>query len=69
MLVCVKIDLEKPVVDRLCVNDKWLQIEYEGLHIICAKCGCYGYHSTDCVAPKEVSNVSYCSQVVSVPDL
>ena len=46
--VCVEIDLNKLVVGRVCVEKKWLCVEYEGLHIICAKCGCYGHHARDC---------------------
>lgn len=41
--VCVEIDLNKPVVGRVCVEGKWFYIEYEGLHIICHNCGCYGH--------------------------
>ena len=46
--VCVEIDLTKPVVGRVCVEGKWLFVKYEGLHIICAKCGCYGHHARNC---------------------
>ena len=46
--VCIEIDLNKPVVGRICVEGKWYTIVYEGLHIICSHCGCYGHHARDC---------------------
>ena len=56
--VCVKIDLSKPMVGRVCVEGKWYQIKYEGLHIICAQCGCYGHHSRDCLHPRNEKGAS-----------
>ena len=50
--VYVEIDLIKPIVGRVCVEGKWYKIEYEGLHIICSQCGCYGHHSRDYPTPK-----------------
>ncbi|KAI5418409.1 hypothetical protein KIW84_042880 [Lathyrus oleraceus] len=29
------------------VNGQWYNVQYEGLHIICSSCGCYGYHICD----------------------
>lgn len=56
--VCVEIDLTKPMIGRICVEGKWYRIEYEGLHIICSHCGCYGHHSCDCSNPKGKENSS-----------
>ena len=53
--VCGEIDLTKLVVGRVCVEGKWYTIEYEGLHIICSHCGCYGHHSRNCSLPKSES--------------
>ena len=50
--VCVEIDLHKLVVGRVCVENNWLFVEYEGLHIICTKCGCYGHYSRNCIQHK-----------------
>lgn len=36
--ICVEIDLTKPVVGKVCINDDWYKVQYEGLHIICASC-------------------------------
>lgn len=33
------------------------KVQYEGLHIICATCGCYGHHTRNCnQKPKELAN-------------
>ena len=45
--VCVEIELNKLVVGKVYVENKWLCVEYEGLYIICASCGCYGHHAKD----------------------
>lgn len=46
--VCVEIDLNQPVVGRVGIDGRWYNVEYEGLHIICAHCGCYGHLLKDC---------------------
>lgn len=50
--ICVEIDLTKPMVGKVWVNDHWYKVQYEGLHIICATYGCYGHHSRSCSQPK-----------------
>lgn len=32
-----------------------LFLEYEGFHLICFNCGCYGHRASQCVKPKEAS--------------
>lgn len=46
--MCVEINLSKPVVGKIWMRDHWYRVEYEGLHLICAKCGCYGHMTRDC---------------------
>ena len=41
--VCVEIDLDKLAIGKVWLKDLWYKVEYEGLHHICATCGCYGY--------------------------
>lgn len=41
--VCMEINLETPVVRNFCLNGSWYHVEYEGLHMSCASCGCYGH--------------------------
>lgn len=45
---CVEIDLNQPVAGRFCVWGTWHKVEYEGLHIICGACGCYGHVTRNC---------------------
>ena len=40
--VCIEIDLTV-LVGKFYLNGKWYNVEYEGLHILCASCGCYGH--------------------------
>jgi hypothetical protein len=47
--VCVEIDLDKPVVGKLCLRDAWYNVEYEGLHLLCSSCGCYGHIARNCL--------------------
>lgn len=53
--VCVEVDLNQPVVSRVGVQGNWYNIEYEGLHIICAQCGCYGHLLKDCPIKKSAT--------------
>jgi len=46
--MCVEIDLTKPVVGRVGINGDWYHVQYDGLHIICTQCGCYGHVLKDC---------------------
>ncbi|XP_057444958.1 uncharacterized protein LOC130737217 [Lotus japonicus] len=46
--ICVELDLSKPVFGRIMIEDYWYKIEYEGLHVICTKCGCYGHRTREC---------------------
>ncbi|XP_057444439.1 uncharacterized protein LOC130736653 [Lotus japonicus] len=46
--ICVELDLSNPVLGKIMIEDDWYKIEYEGLHVICTKCGCYGHRSREC---------------------
>ncbi|KAL4305453.1 uncharacterized protein DS421_16g533350 [Arachis hypogaea] len=46
--ICVEIDLSKKLVPRISVLGSMLNIEYEGLHLICFNCGKYGHKSELC---------------------
>lgn len=47
--ICVEIDLTQPVIGKVWVNGHWYKVQYEGLHIICSSCGCYGHYTRNCV--------------------
>jgi hypothetical protein len=55
--MCVEIDLTKPVVGCVGINGDWYHVQYEGLHIICTKCGCYGHVLKDCGMKKKSVSV------------
>ena len=42
------------MVGRVCIEKKWLCIEYEGLHIICIDCACYGHYARSCITQQQV---------------
>jgi hypothetical protein len=46
--ICVEIDLTKPVVGKVWINGHWYKVQYEGLHMICSACGCYGHITRNC---------------------
>jgi hypothetical protein len=46
--ICVEIDLDQPIVGRLWIKDNWNKVKYEGLHLICSRCGCYEHLGKDC---------------------
>lgn len=48
--VCVEVDLSTLVVGKVCITGHWHKVQYEGLHIICGKCGCYGHYTRQCSA-------------------
>ena len=54
--ICMEIDLTTSVVRRVCIEGKWNKIKYEGLHIICAQCGCYGHDTRDCLNLRKEGN-------------
>ena len=62
--VCVEINLNKPVKGTVCVEGQWLKIEYEGLHIICTNCGCYGHYSRDCIVQEDPIRMNKEEQVM-----
>lgn len=39
--VCVEVSLEAPVVGRVWLRGLWYRVEYQGLHFLCKKCGCF----------------------------
>jgi len=56
--VCVEIDLTMPIVGKIWVNGHWYKVQYEGLHLICTNCGCYGHLGRNCTSKPERSNIA-----------
>ncbi|XP_028798885.1 uncharacterized protein LOC114754267 [Neltuma alba] len=46
--LCVELDLRSPLVLVILINGKEKKVVYEGLHLICFKCGKYGYDLDHC---------------------
>ncbi|KAB2629216.1 hypothetical protein D8674_034011 [Pyrus ussuriensis x Pyrus communis] len=46
--VCVELDLTKSLIANVKVENCWYVVEYEGLHLVCFNCGCYGHRREQC---------------------
>lgn len=62
--VCMEIALDQPVVGRFRFRERWFNVEYEGLRLLCKKCGIFGHHARD-ASPSPVTEVN---QQSSKPD-
>ncbi|XP_061348808.1 uncharacterized protein LOC133294178 [Gastrolobium bilobum] len=55
--ICVELDLAKPLKGEYVLEGMTKQIEYEGLGLICFKCGRYG-HSKECCAEPQMNTAA-----------
>ncbi|XP_031127518.1 uncharacterized protein LOC116029609 [Ipomoea triloba] len=46
--VCVELDITKPLLSRFVLNMEEWPVEYEGIHLVCFKCGKYGHRHEKC---------------------
>ncbi|KAI9125684.1 hypothetical protein K1719_003102 [Acacia pycnantha] len=46
--ICVEVDLQKPLLPAFTVFGEHKQLVYEGLHLVCFKCGLYGHAQESC---------------------
>lgn len=46
--LCVEVDITKPLLSKFDLTDKVCKIEYEGLYLVCFKCGKYGHRDEGC---------------------
>ena len=46
--ICVEIDISKPLVATLNVEERSIKMEYENLGAICFNCGHYGHSKDSC---------------------
>lgn len=46
--ICVEVDITKPLLSKFTLRRKVRGIVYEGLHLICFKCGMYGHNAESC---------------------
>lgn len=54
--VCVELDLDKPVVGKFWFRNRWFNVEYEGLHLLCKKCGLFGHIGRNCTVEEVKEN-------------
>lgn len=45
---CVEVDVSKPLLAKFRLRNKIRTIEYEGLHLVCFKCGVVGHWKEEC---------------------
>lgn len=43
--ICAEVNFAKPLASHIVIRGHKLLIEYEGLHLICFKCGLYGHNA------------------------
>ncbi|CAN1338792.1 hypothetical protein LINPERPRIM_LOCUS38223, partial [Linum perenne] len=55
--ICVEVDLSKPLLSKYRLRRRVRRVEYEGLHVICFNCGCYGHKVENCKQEPEVIEV------------
>lgn len=51
--LCVEVDLHKPLLAVFEVKGKHYKVEYEGLHLLCLKCGRFGHYKEGCTVVED----------------
>ncbi|XP_031119048.1 uncharacterized protein LOC116022464 [Ipomoea triloba] len=46
--ICVELDMSKPLLSKFTLAEEVRPIEYEGIHMVCFKCGIYGHKLGQC---------------------
>ncbi|KAI9111440.1 hypothetical protein K1719_017130 [Acacia pycnantha] len=46
--ICVEVDLQQPLLPAFTALGEDKQLVYEGLHLVCFRCGLYGHDRRDC---------------------
>ncbi|XP_019179205.1 PREDICTED: uncharacterized protein LOC109174421 [Ipomoea nil] len=46
--ICVEVDITKPLLSKFKVGKRVRTVTYEGIHLICFKCGMYGHNHEKC---------------------
>lgn len=48
--IAVQVDLTKPRLSKFQLQKSIQKVEYEGIHLVCFSCGCYGHKMDSCPA-------------------
>ncbi|CAL1411640.1 unnamed protein product [Linum trigynum] len=72
--LAVEVDLSRPLVPRIWLDDDWQAVEYENLPAVCFECGKIGHSSTACPqlrpAPvPEVAGIAVGGTQISSPEI
>ncbi|KAJ4833493.1 hypothetical protein Tsubulata_006664 [Turnera subulata] len=62
----VEVDLTKPLVSKFRLRRRLWRVVYEGLHLVCFKCGCYGHKDEECPSREGAKNGTH-DNPMSVP--
>lgn len=54
--ICVEVDITKPLLSKFMLRRRVQPIVYEGLHLICFKCGVYGANVDSCSKNQNAEN-------------
>lgn len=54
--ICVEVDITKPLLSKFMLRRRVQPIVYEGLHLICFKCGVYGHNVDSCSKNQNAEN-------------
>ncbi|CAN1175120.1 hypothetical protein LINPERHAP2_LOCUS31765, partial [Linum perenne] len=46
--ICVRVDLSKKLLSKYKLLHRIRRVEYEGMHVVCFKCGIYGHNNELC---------------------
>ena len=70
--MCVEVDLTKPLLSKFRLNGRVWGIQYEGLKMICFKCGRQGHKEENCgvdqgVITVEAAQNPHAAQLKDVP--
>jgi hypothetical protein len=53
--VCVEVDLNKPLLAMFELKGEVYKVEYEGLHMLCRRCGKFGHYVEGCPEKNDTS--------------
>ncbi|CAN1189172.1 hypothetical protein LINPERHAP2_LOCUS39736 [Linum perenne] len=62
--ICVRVDLSKKLLSKYKLLHKIRRVEYEGLHVICFKCGIYGHTIDLCPSAKATESAEHDKELV-----
>ncbi|CAN1150733.1 hypothetical protein LINPERHAP2_LOCUS17751 [Linum perenne] len=62
--ICVRVDLSKKLLSKYKLLHKIRRVEYEGLHVVCFKCGIYGHTIDLCPSAKAAETAEQDKELV-----